>query len=601
MIAGCDVLPDDAFSRCFSMSLPDSLRDRVFTWVADDPDRATAEEALRLVAAGDAAQLSDRFDSRLEFGTAGLRGLLGAGPNRMNRAVVRRTTAGLCRYLEQTLPDARSRGLVIGRDGRIGSDVFAEDAARVAMGLGFTVHFFEPLVPTPLCAFAVQALGAAAGVMVTASHNPPEYNGYKVYWSNAAQIIPPHDTGIADAIDAIDSVKALELVDLESGRARGLLRPVPASIENLYLSAIGALAFGLSEDRSIGIAYTPMHGVGGELLQKAFAQAGFRNLHVVPEQAEPDGAFPTVRFPNPEEPGAMDLVLALAERTGAELVLANDPDADRLAVACRGRNGQFVMLTGNEIGVLLGHHRLVDDPKPHADRLVITTIVSSPQLGSIAGELGVRYAETLTGFKWIANTALAQEAEHGTRFVFGYEEALGSSTGDVVRDKDGVSAALVCAHLAAHLKTKGQTLLDRLDEISQRFGVYVSAQHNATLPGAAGAERIRSLMAGLRENTPWQVGPSKVLAVRDFERALRLLPDGSQQPLGDFPASNVLTFDLEGGDRIVARPSGTEPKIKFYFDVKSVPAEGESLAAARARGQQRLDALRQAFVSLAGL
>jgi phosphomannomutase len=580
------------------MSLHTDLRDRVFAWVADDPDRDTASEALALFTAGDAAQLEDRFDSRLEFGTAGLRGLLGAGPNRMNRMVVRKTTAGLCRYLAKHVANAEARGLVIGRDGRRGSDVFAQDAAAVAMGLGFVVHWFEDYSPTPITAFAVGDLGAAAGVMVTASHNPPEYNGYKVYWENAAQIIPPHDQGIAAAIEAVESVKALPMLDLAAGERLGLLRPVHAEVPDRYFEALRDLDFQLAMDQSLVTAYTPLHGVGGIHVERAFREAGLP-LHVVGAQFQPDGAFPTVRFPNPEEPGAMDLVIDLAQKVNADLVLANDPDADRLAVAFRERDGRYRMLTGNEIGVLLGHHRLMDDPAPAYDRLVITTIVSSPQLGAMAHELGVQYAETLTGFKWIANTAIAMQQQTGVEFVFGYEEALGSSTSTVVRDKDGVGGAIVCARLAAYLKQQGQTLGDRLDAISQRFGVYVSAQHNATYPGAAGAEKIAGMMAGLRARPPWQVGTVKVLAIRDWQRNLRLTPDGQQVPLGEMPASNVLTFDLDGGDRIVARPSGTEPKIKFYVDVRAMPGSGESLAEARARGTARLEALKAAFVALA--
>ncbi len=577
------------------MAVSSELKARVFSWVADDPELETAREALELIERDAAAELSERFDGRLEFGTAGLRGLLGAGPNRMNVAVVRRTTAGLCSYLAREVPHAHSRGIVVGRDGRRGSDLFAREAARVAMGMGFAVHFFDGVVPTPLCAFAVQDLGAAAGVMITASHNPPEYNGYKVYWGNAAQIIPPHDAGIAAAIDAVSSAKGLPLCDPEAGRLMGLFRPVLAAVEERYFAAIAGLDFGLPRDRGLRIAYTPMHGVGGRFVKTALESAGYANLFVVDEQFAPDGSFPTVRFPNPEEPGAMDLVLALATKHGADLVIANDPDADRLAIAYRAEGGRYVMLSGNEIGVLLGHHRLTDAPDPVKDPLVITTIVSSPLLGAIAKQLGAHYEETLTGFKWIANKALELEGAGRAQFVFGYEEALGSSVGPVVRDKDGVGSALVFAHLAAHLKTKGQTLGDRLDEIARRFGVYVSAQHNATYPGSAGAAKIAGIMRRLRETPPWQVGEARVESLRDFQQGTRRYADGRSDPLA-FPPSNVLTFDLEGGDRIVARPSGTEPKIKYYFDVRALPAEGESIAAARARAQSRLEVLKAAFV-----
>jgi phosphomannomutase len=578
------------------MALPTELRDRVYAWVADDPELETAREALALVTAEDTAALSDRFDSKLEFGTAGLRGFLGAGPNRMNRAVVRRTTAGLCSYLLRHVPHAHARGIVIARDGRHGSDAFALDAARVAMGMGFVVHYFTEVASTPLASFAVRDLGAAAGVMVTASHNPAAYNGYKVYWQNSAQIVPPHDAGIAAAIEGIGSVKALTLLDQEAGKTLGLFRPIAPDVFDHYFASIAALRFDLPEDRSLGIAYTPMHGVGAPFAKRAFAEGGFRNVFVVAAQEKPDADFPTVKFPNPEEPGAMDLVLALAAEKQADLVIANDPDADRMAVAYRSKDGRYVTLTGNEIGILLGTHRLLDDPHPPADRLVITTIVSSPQLGGIAKQLGVRYEETLTGFKWIANTAMSLEESTGTKFMFGFEEALGSSTGDVVRDKDGIGAALVCAHLAGHLKSQGKTIGDRLEELSRNYGVYCSAQHSATYPGASGAEKIRRIMQHLREKTPWIIAERTVHAVKDYERGLVIGSDGTRTKL-DAPASNVLVFTIDDG-RIIARPSGTEPKIKFYFDLKVDPAPRENLDGTRARGLKRIEKLQSSFLSL---
>jgi phosphomannomutase len=581
------------------MAIPKELRDRVFAWVADDPELETAQEALGLIAAEDEAALRDRFDSRLEFGTAGLRGLLGSGPNRMNRAVVRKTTAGLCSYLFKNVPHAHAQGIVIGRDGRAGSDTFATEAARVAMGMGFVVHYFNELASTPALAFAVQDLGAAAGVMVTASHNPAEYNGYKVYWNNAAQIIPPHDTGIAAAIDGIQSAKGLSLLDAEAGKTLGLFRTVSRDVLNHYYASLAALRFDKPADLSLAIAYTPMHGVGAPYAKRAFAEGGFKNVFIVAEQEKPDAAFPTVRFPNPEEKGAMDLVLALAEKHQADLVLANDPDADRLAVAYRTKAGKYVTLTGNQIGVLLGHHRLVDDPKLQANRLVMASLVSSPQLGAIAKELGVRYEETLTGFKWIANGALALEASSQAKFIFGFEEALGYTVSTIVRDKDGVSAALVCAQLAAILKAKGQTIGDRLDEISQQFGVYSSEQVSATIPGLSGAAIIKGIMAHLREKTPWTIGDAKVVSLRDYDKGQVLTAGGAPTKLNS-PPSNVLAFDLEDDARIIARPSGTEPKIKYYFDVRTKLAPGETLEQGRARGAKRVAELKQAFLAIVG-
>ncbi|MFM2152267.1 MAG: hypothetical protein RL199_702, partial [Pseudomonadota bacterium] len=412
-------------------------------------------------------------------------------------------------------------------------------------------------------------------------------------------IIPPHDKGIAAEIDAIASAKALPLLDRETGRISGLWRPVAAEVEHRYFSAVAGLDFGLPKAADLAIAYTPLHGVGGRFMKRALTEAGFARVHTVASQAEPDGAFPTVRFPNPEEPGAMDAVLALANEVKADLVLANDPDADRLAAAYRDREGRYVVLNGNDIGLLLGHHRLADAPVRQEKPLVITTIVSAPMLGVVARELGAAYEETLTGFKWIANKALEVEAAGQGTFVFGYEEALGSTVGRVVRDKDGVGSGVVLANLAAQLKAHGRTIGDRLDDIARRFGVAVSEQHNATYAGSAGAARIQGIMARLRGATPARIGPAAVVSVRDFQEGQRRLPGGASEPLV-FPNSNVLSFDLEGGDRVVARPSGTEPKIKFYFDVRAVPAERESLDDARRRGRERLAALKTAFLQLAG-
>lgn len=583
------------------------LRARVAAWMAEDPDPATVEEARALLDAGDEAALRDRFDARLEFGTAGLRGLLGAGPNRMNRAVVRRTTAGLCRYLADTVPGAAERGLLVGRDGRRGSDAFALETAAVALAHGFRVHFLEDYAPTPLTAFCVTELRAAAGVMITASHNPPEYNGYKVYWENGAQIIPPHDEGIASRIDAAPPAAQVPWTDPFSPSARERLLPVLDDVVQRYFDALRALDFRLPGRRDLSLVYTPLHGVGLALCRHALVEAGFTRVSVVESQAAPDGAFPTVRFPNPEEPGAMDLALELARQVDADLVLANDPDADRLAVAYRegrgkGGAGSLRLLTGNELGVLLAHHRLVDDPAvrggaPAADRLVITTIVSSPLLGVIARDLGVRYEETLTGFKWIANRAMDLEASAGARFVAGYEEALGYTVGEVVRDKDGIGAAVAVAQLAAFLAAQGKTLGDRLDEIGRRWGVYASAQESRTYPGASGSAHIARLMEALRADPPWRIGEAAVVALRDVSRGVQLTADGGSGPLS-LPRSNVLLFDLEGGGRIVARPSGTEPKIKFYFDLREQPAAGEDLAAARARAGERLERLRRDFLAL---
>ncbi|WNG45041.1 phospho-sugar mutase [Archangium minus] len=562
------------------------LKEKAEAWLAADPDAATVAELRDVLARGDLADLADRFAGDLEFGTAGLRGVLGAGPNRMNRAVVRRTTAGLARYLKATVPDVTTRGVVVGRDGRRLSAELAEDTACVFAAEGIPAHVFPMLAPTPLTAFATLHLNAAAGVMVTASHNPPEYNGYKVYWGNGAQIIPPHDKGIASFIAKVEPANQVELLTPTEAYARGLWRDVPDSLGDAYLDAILKLRVHGRGSDSLRIVYTAMHGVGGAWMERAMERAGFSNFHVVAEQHRPDGSFPTVRFPNPEEPGAMDLSLATAQRVEADLVLANDPDADRLAVMVRDGTGKLRMLTGNEVGVLLGHYVLVQGPTRRSKPHLVATIVSSTQLGDIAGELGAAYDEVLTGFKWIANRAIEREKAEDTQFVFGYEEALGYAVGTVTRDKDGISAALVFADLAAWCESRGKTVLGYLEEIQRRFGLYVSGQRNFTFPGAEGAQVITRIMDGLRSAPPTCVGELSVKNVRDYKKGEKL------------PPSNVLAFELEGGGRVTARPSGTEPKIKYYFELKETLGSGEPVEAARARAEARLRKLIDAFIAL---
>ncbi|CAM3913888.1 phospho-sugar mutase [Corallococcus sp. ZKHCc1 1396] len=563
------------------------LRERAEAWRKADPDPETQAELAQVLAKSDWADLSDRFAQDLEFGTAGLRGVLGAGPNRMNRAVVRRTTAGLARYLKATVPDVTSRGVVVGRDARRLSRELAEDTAAVLVAEGIPAHVFPEPVPTPVTAFAVLHLNAAAAVMVTASHNPPEYNGYKVYWGNGAQIVPPQDVGIADAIAKVEPANQVPLLTPAQGRAKGLWRDLPEDVGNAYLRAILDLRLYKKGSDTLSIVYTAMHGVGGAWAVLALKEAGFPRVTPVAEQQQPDGRFPTVRFPNPEEPGAMDLSLATAERVRADVVLANDPDADRLAVMARDASGGLRLLTGNEVGVLLGHYVLTQGAKDGRAH-VVTTIVSSTQLGEIARGLGAAYDEVLTGFKWIANRALERSRTEGTQFVFGYEEALGYTVGTATRDKDGVGAALVFADLAAWCESRGTTVLGYLEEIQRAFGLHVGAQRNVTLPGAAGAQTIRAIMQAFRASPPERIGGTRVSAVRDY-----------QQGEGGLPPSNVVAFALEGGGRVTLRPSGTEPKIKYYFEHKETPAPGEPLPQARQRAEAKLSALIDAFLVLA--
>jgi len=571
------------------------LRSRAAAWLEGDPDEVTRNELTGILSRKDGDELLERFGQALTFGTAGLRGLLGAGPNRMNRAVVIRTSLGLVRTLLAEVPRARERGIVIGYDARYNSEVFARDAAGVFAAAGVKVLWFDDVATTPLTAFAVTRLGAAGGVMVTASHNPADYNGYKVYGPGGAQIIPPRDETVARAMAAAPSANAVPRVSLDEARAQGLLSTIEDDVTQAYLIGVNGLLRAREVRPPLGIVYTPLHGVGYALAARAFASAGFSDVSSVPEQTRPDPAFPTVRFPNPEERGVLDLALAHARRTGADLVLANDPDADRLAVAVKDERGAFVQLSGNQVGVLLGHYVLTHDPRGDA-RAVITTIVSSPMLGEMARELGVHYEETLTGFKWIATRAMELEAQ-GTRFVFGYEEALGYSVGDLVRDKDGVSAAVLFAELAAVCRAEGTSVLAYLADLYRRFGFFASAQQNLVLEGTSGAAKIAGMMAHLRAHPPASIAGRAVEERRDFLTAELERADGAVAKLG-LPASNVLSYLLDGGTRIVIRPSGTEPKLKYYIDHREIVAAEELLSVAEERAKAAIDMVDAAVAGL---
>jgi phosphomannomutase len=582
------------------------LFERAERWISHDPDPNTKAELEKLVAlakSGDEkakVDLAERFAGPLEFGTAGLRGLIGPGETRMNRAVVLRTAAGLGAYLlEKDAEGAKTRGVVVGYDARRMGPEFVEDTACVMATLGIPTHITPIPCSTPQTAFAVKHLNAVAGVMVTASHNPPDYNGYKVYWGNGAQIIPPHDHGIAAQIEKQPPADQVARMPIEEAKAKGLAQIYGYDLEETYLAEIAKLRIRNDGDRSMAIVYTPMHGTGERLARRALEAAGFTNVTTVPEQAKPDGRFPTVAFPNPEEKGALDLAFALAKRTDASLVIANDPDVDRLAVAVRDPAGNFIQLTGNQVGALLGHY-LMTEGKQGPNRLALASCVSSPMMGVIAEKLGLHYEETLTGFKWIANRAMELEAAKGMTFVFGFEEALGYTVGPLVRDKDGISAAVLVAEMAAVLRADKKSLLDRLDELYRTYGLFTSGQRSITMKGETGVQQIAEVMKRLRAALPKVIGPLKVMATRDFDSRVRTAADGSTKPI-DLPATNMLMFDLEGGSRIIARPSGTEPKIKFYFDIREPIEKDEAIVKAEGRASERLNALATAFLGIAGV
>ena len=561
-------------------------------WAERDPDPFTRAAALLLAEQGDEGALRERFGARLTFGTAGLRGPLGPGPNAMNRALVRRVSLGLGLHLRAQGYGEGAR-VAVGFDARFASPQLAEECARALGGLGFEVHLATGYCPTPLLAFAVLHLGAAAGAMVTASHNPPQDNGFKVYWGDGAQVVPPHDAAISAAAAALDDPRSYPRPELEelmsAGRVVMMSDDVGAAYERALLRRrLGAPAAAAP----LRVAYTAMHGVGAAWFRRVMGKAGFRDVVEVKEQVEPDPRFPTVSFPNPEEPGALDIARATAERAGAHVLLAHDPDADRLAVVARDAAGAYRSFTGDQVGALIAHE-LFEVVGARPRDLVATTIVSSSLVPAMARANGCSCAETLTGFKWIAHAALAHAAgqegagqegagqEGAGRFLFGYEEAIGYSVGDLVRDKDGVSAALFVADMAARALAEGKTLWDRLDEVYSRYGLYLSGQVSRVRPGGAGKEEIAGWMRALRAAPPASLGGRAVEEITDFS----VLP----APL----TGDVVRLRLAGGARVIVRPSGTEPKIKLYVEVRAAVGEG-GLAAASREAAAALDALKSA-------
>ncbi|MGN7224211.1 phospho-sugar mutase [Curtobacterium flaccumfaciens] len=536
-------------------------------WLAQDPDPETRDElaaAIDAAADGDGPAvraLAERFDGRLQFGTAGLRAELGWGPLRMNRVVVTQAAAGLARFLIDT---GRSRSVVIGYDGRVNSDVFARDSAEVMRGLGLEVTLLPSALPTPVLAFAVRHLDVGAGVMVTASHNPPRDNGYKVYLGqddDGSQIVPPVDGEIADAIDA---VAAGAVTDLPRGTDYTV---ATSALVDAYVAATAAIvpAPALAGDAQPKVVYTAMHGVGWETARAVFAAAGFAEPAVVPEQIEPDGTFPTVSFPNPEEPGAMDLAIARGLAVGADLVIANDPDADRLALAIPTASDagapSYRRLSGNEVGWLLGWRAAARASESGATGTLAASIVSSPALARVAARHGLEYRDTLTGFKWVSRVP---------ELLFGYEEALGYLVDpSVVRDKDGISAALELLSLADELAASGSTIADHLEAFAAEFGAFASGQVATRVDDLS---RIGEIMASLRATPPTELGGLDVHTVTDYA-------DG----VAGFPPSDILRYDLSGDARVIVRPSGTEPKVKVYIDtVAGTPAEAQRLVDALA-------------------
>lgn len=563
-------------------------------WLSNPYFDEETKEELRAIS-GDEKEIKERFYMDLEFGTAGLRGVIGAGINRMNIYTVRRATQGLADYiLEQ---GGAEKGVAIAYDSRRMSPEFSDEAARTLAANGIKAYRFESLRPTPELSFAVRELGCIAGINITASHNPPEYNGYKVYWEDGAQFTPPHDKGVTEKVMAITDLSSVKTMSREEAEAIGLYVTIGAELDDRYIAQVKAqvvnqAAIDRMQDQ-ISIVYTPLHGTGNIPARRVMKELGFEHVYVVPEQELPDGNFPTVSYPNPEAEEAFELGLKLAKEKNADLVLATDPDADRLGVYVKDdKSGEYIPLTGNMSGALLCDYVLSQkqaNGQLPEDGQVVKSIVTTNLVDAVAAHYGAELIEVLTGFKWIGKQILKNEQEGKGTYLFGMEESYGCLIGSYARDKDAISATAALCEAAAYYKEKGMTLWDAMVAMYEKYGYYKDAVQAISLKGIEGLEKIQKIMEHFRSNTPAEFAGSKVLSVRDYKAdTIRDMASGEVKPTG-LPSSNVLYYDLEDQAWLCVRPSGTEPKIKFYYGVK-----GSSLADA----DEKSEKLEQAVLSM---
>jgi phosphoglucomutase len=548
-------------------------------WMSDPYfDEATKKELAAI--AGDDKEIKERFYADLEFGTAGLRGIIGAGINRMNIYVVRRATQGLANYIKKQ--GGENKGVAIAYDSRRMSPEFADEAALCLAANGIKAYRFESLRPTPELSFAVRHLGCIAGINVTASHNPPEYNGYKVYWEDGAQITPPHDSGIMAEVKAISDLSTCKTMDKEEAIKAGLYVTIGAEVDDVYIGELKKLV--LHQDcidkygKDIKIVYTPLHGTGNIPARRVLKEIGFENVYVVPEQELPDGEFPTVSYPNPEAAEAFELALKLAKEKDADLVLATDPDADRLGVYVKDtKSGEYITLTGNMSGCLLADYEIsqmkaINGSLPE-DGALIKTIVTSNLADEIAKAYNIKLIEVLTGFKYIGQQILGFETTGKGHYLFGFEESYGCLIGTHARDKDAIVATMALCEAAAYYKSQGKTLWDAMVDMYDKYGYCIDAIQSVGFKGIEGLEKIQSIMANLRENTPAKIGKYDVISARDYKAdTVKNLATGEVTTTG-LPSSNVLYYDLSDSAWLCVRPSGTEPKVKFYYGVKGTSLE----------------------------
>ncbi len=545
-------------------------------------DEETKAELKKI--AGDEREIEDRFYKNLSFGTGGLRGVIGAGTNRMNIYTVTKATQGLANYIIKQ--GGADKGVAIAFDSRHMSDRFSEQAALCLNANGIRTYRFETLRPTPELSFALRELGCIAGIVVTASHNPPEYNGYKVYWEDGGQITAPKDKEIIAKVNAVTDFASIKMMEREEAEKKGLFKVIGREIDDRYMEELKKLVLSPDSIRkeadSLRIVYTPLHGTGNLPVRRILSELGFANVQVVPEQELPDGDFPTVSYPNPEDPDAFALALKLAEETDADLVLATDPDADRLGVYAKDtKTGNYIPFTGNMSGLLIAEYEL--SVRKALGRLpkngaLVKTIVSSDMADEISKEYGIDVAEVLTGFKYIGEQIKFFEQTGSHTYLFGYEESYGCLVGTHARDKDAVAAVMALCEAAAYYKEQGLTLWDQMLNIYEKYGYYKEDLISVTMKGMDGAERIQRILADMRSDPPKRIGAYRVLALRDYEADTRLELDSKKVMPTGLPKSNVLYYELERGAWCCVRPSGTEPKVKFYMGVKEDSLETAAAA-----------------------
>lgn len=561
------------------------IKENIQKWTQPPFDEDTIAEINALVAQNNSAELEDRFYRQLEFGTGGLRGIIGAGSNRMNNYTVGMAAMGLAKYI--IAQGLARKGIVIARDPRHKSYEFAVESARIMAAMGIKVYFFKDIAPTPLASFAVRHLCAASAIVITASHNPPEYNGFKVYWEDGSQITPPHDKLIIKEVNKITGIEEIQKIEFPDALNNGMIEYIDEHVISAYIQELSAVRVSEEKASSIKIVYTPLHGTGFNIIPRVLTQFGFNNIIPVSSQMQPDGDFPTIKSPNPEEKEALSLALEYAQKHDADIVMATDPDADRMGIAFKDNSGHYSLINGNQIGAMLLYYilSLAQEKGTLPDNgAIVKTIVTSELQREIGQDFGCQVDDVLTGFKWIAAKMHEYETTLDKTFLFGGEESYGYLPVNFVRDKDAVSSCYYFAEMTHWLNKRGMTLQDFLNEIYSRFGLYLEDLYSMTIKGKKGTEQISMIMNEFSNNPPNDFNDVSVAYLNNIEKGIVIkMPGGEIEPINGLPSSNVLQFFLADGSKISLRPSGTEPKIKFYFSVKEEVAGDIETSMSKAR------------------